>query len=383
MAEVDFESDVEGADSWGGDDGSDWGDLQEINGPNAMAPQISDIEVHHYQKENPLLDLYWKCGRCEGPKNHPSRAICMACGSPNMDNVMNIIISGSSRKCPKCKIDVAEDLFSFHVEWCQPLATDEDFSNWAVNLPDVCKNAIVCVHEKGKKHQKRDVEQLERNMKKIGYGHLDVAAVLSFFEWHVPIIIQLFPNELVHKLLQDPFYRNQFETGTSHGSTDLKQRRSWETRMFDGIYDKASASERVKYGCLNMSMDEKGCSAAYGYGDAYFRLNDSTCRWRTTVTSEDSSKKNCASGSLKYASPILKLLPDPELKALCECIEVFKCAKTKKSTFSYTCYREAQIHGTISLHRDVDEFHVPQKYRHMQDEIEQLCVAYSIRLIWF
>ena len=62
--------------------------------------------------------------------------------------VMNIIIAGKSRECPKCKILVADDLYSFHVEWCQPLKSDEDFSDWAVELPEVSKSAIVCVHEK-------------------------------------------------------------------------------------------------------------------------------------------------------------------------------------------------------------------------------------------
>lgn len=45
-----------------------------------------------------------------------------------------------------------------------------------------------------------------------------------------PIIIHISLDKVLKFLVKDTHYRNQFETGTSGGSTDLKARRSWEVR---------------------------------------------------------------------------------------------------------------------------------------------------------
>ena len=45
-----------------------------------------------------------------------------------------------------------------------------------------------------------------------------------------PIIIHINLDKVLQFLVKDTHYRNQFETGTSGGSTDLKARRSWEVR---------------------------------------------------------------------------------------------------------------------------------------------------------
>ena len=45
-----------------------------------------------------------------------------------------------------------------------------------------------------------------------------------------PIIIHINLDKVLQFLVKDTHYRNQFETGTSGGSTDLKARSSWEVR---------------------------------------------------------------------------------------------------------------------------------------------------------
>lgn len=46
-----------------------------------------------------------------------------------------------------------------------------------------------------------------------------------------PIIIHINLDKVLRFLVKDAHYRNQFETGTSGGSTDLVARRSWEVRV--------------------------------------------------------------------------------------------------------------------------------------------------------
>ena len=45
-----------------------------------------------------------------------------------------------------------------------------------------------------------------------------------------PIIIHINLDKVLQFLVKDTHYRNQFETGTSGGSTDLNARSSWEVR---------------------------------------------------------------------------------------------------------------------------------------------------------
>ena len=72
------------------------------------------------------------------------------------------------------------------------------------------------------------------------------------------------------------------------GGNDQVSRKGWETRMFGEAYNKGTAFERPKYGCLNVSMSQLGSTNASGYGDCYFVMKDMTCRWRTTLTNCDS-----------------------------------------------------------------------------------------------
>lgn len=46
-----------------------------------------------------------------------------------------------------------------------------------------------------------------------------------------PIIIHINLDKVLRFLVKDTHYRNQFETGTSGGSTDLVARKSWEVRI--------------------------------------------------------------------------------------------------------------------------------------------------------
>ena len=52
--------------------------------------------------------------------------------------------------------------------------------------------------------------------------------VLLWVRHEAPIIIHISLDRVLHFLVKDTHYRNQFETGTSSGCTDLRIRGSWE-----------------------------------------------------------------------------------------------------------------------------------------------------------
>ena len=68
-----------------------------------------------------------------------------------------------------------------------------------------------------------------------------------------PIIIHINLDKVLQFLVKDTHYRNQFETGTSGGSTDLKARRSWEVR----IHEKRKALHSLGGVLLQRSLGHK------------------------------------------------------------------------------------------------------------------------------
>ena len=54
-------------------------------------------------------------------------------------------------------------------------------------------------------------------------------------------------------------------------------RDAWESRMFNGAYTGASASEKVKYGVMNTTGDQVGVASAHQYGEHYLMLKPRCC----------------------------------------------------------------------------------------------------------
>jgi hypothetical protein len=92
----------------------------------------------------------------------------------------------------------------------------------------------------------------------LGWGEPQLAAVKQFIRERATIIIHFDPLKTLNKLVNDTHYRNQFETGTSGGLMDTKQRKLWEDALFNGAYNDAKDVDRPKYGALNMSHDPHG-----------------------------------------------------------------------------------------------------------------------------
>ena len=61
-------------------------------------------------------------------------------------------------------------------------------------------------------------------------------SVLLWVRREAPIIIHVKLDSVLHHLVKDTHYRNQFETHTSGGCTDLRIRSSWEVAIYMYIH---------------------------------------------------------------------------------------------------------------------------------------------------
>ncbi|REK88449.1 DUF3626 domain-containing protein [Streptomyces inhibens] len=150
-------------------------------------------------------------------------------------------------------------------------------------------------------------------------------------------------DPILLRMAADGFYRSQFVTGTSNGGLTAHaggDRWRWESRIFGGAYDHASADERPVYGALNFRPEPVG--GAPRFGSSYFRLAAETLA-RATFCYPDSSTEPSAFGVAAHFS-LIELAEAEGLDSL-------------------DGHIEAQIHGPVRLDRDVEALVLDPSYR--------------------
>jgi hypothetical protein len=190
----------------------------------------------------------------------------------------------------------------------------------------------------------------------------------NFIKNEVPLIIHIKANELIPKLLNDTHYRNLFEVGSSGGCTNTGTRASFEHEMFRNCYDDAPAKERPKYGALNVGLQSSGCRLASSYGSAFFKLRDTTVRWRVSITNQDSFSAKGVFGTLSKCDHLLHHLEDSELAEMCQIV-----LQNTTGTTEQRNYREMQIHGPLVLNRDISSLNIPM---HSPTGVKEKCEAF-------
>jgi hypothetical protein len=142
-------------------------------------------------------------------------------------------------------------------------------------------------------------------------------------------------QHILKVLAKDGWIRSQFETGTSNGGLSAfegGERWKWESSAFDGIYDRAPASDRPKYGALN--YQQQGAGAAPRFGSSFFKLKLSILD-RTTFCYPESWLGPKAFGYANVVEHLIALATVDELDTLDR-------------------YIEAHVHGSIFLKTDVE-----------------------------
>jgi hypothetical protein len=148
-------------------------------------------------------------------------------------------------------------------------------------------------------------------------------------------------------LAEDGRYRSQFSTGTSNGGLTAHpggDRWRWESRIFAGAYDSASAEQRPVYGALDFRRRVAG--AAPRFGSSCLRLSAGTLG-RTTFCYPDSVDAPTDFGTAERC-------------ALIEAAEADAAAGLRDPIDSYV---EAHVHGPVRIDRDVEALVLDPAYR--------------------
>lgn len=167
---------------------------------------------------------------------------------------------------------------------------------------------------------------------------------------------------ILEAMSQDGVYRSQFETGTSNGALTAHpggSRWVWESRIFGGAYDDAPSSARPKYGALNFRGRSHGGSPRFG--SAYLRLRPEVLD-RTTFCYPDSVFEPTSFGVATRASAIIAL------------------ADATPAEDALDDYIEAQVHGPLTLARDVEALVLDVCYR--DTEVERACDGLRCPVEW-
>jgi len=174
--------------------------------------------------------------------------------------------------------------------------------------------------------------------------------------WDAPIIIHIDLDSVGRYLMEDSYYRNQFETGTTKGLNILPIREGWEEKLFGECYKDALPFERPKYGVLDIMNDPEGVAAAKEYGRSYAILKQA--RFRCTITPRDSGQPSVGfehAGTLDMCAHVLSEFSDEELR------EVHRVATAPDSRHRIGDsrqiegfnYKELQLHGELDLKKHV------------------------------
>lgn len=225
------------------------------------------------------------------------------------------------------------------------------------------------------------VPALEARLRRWGYGPGALERVLNYIRDEAAIVIHIDLANRLGKMQKDTHYRNQFETGITSGSNDLIKRKTWEDRLFPGIYETAEPRERVKYGVLNMVNDPCGISTvSKQYGKDYLVLRG--VRLRTTFSDRDSCNKGQLASCEWYAH-VLERYSELELRAVAE-VALGDRLYVDSAVLDTAAggYKEVQIHGELVFRKHVEAVvvHPSRRTTPLEPKIRAWCRDIGARM---
>ena len=292
---------------------------------------------------------------------------------------LNDLNTKNYNRCLSCLRDFPPCEFNSHIRDCDDmlLGDIDRFKTFSPNLSEIDwasaaltreqRDAMDYVVKKAKTLSDQADSSLFQRIGKLGFNKDDLDKTLEWIKMDSPIIIHVFLDKLLPILINETHYKNQFETGTSHGSRDLKARKTWENNIFNNIYDKAEGRDRVKYGVLNIVGDIRGVKSCKQYGDSFFILRK--VRLRTSFASADSSHASVKIASCEHYKHVLNEYMDNELTAV---IQVATKKKPYANSDVIHHYKEVQIHGPIVLGEHIDCVFYHERHRNDKPLLEML-----------
>lgn len=282
--------------------------------------------------------------------------------------------------CTKCEELVSYMEFArhpcnlFQIELSRQLLPDELVNNMQ-------KEALYYVQKEAQKKSSEVIPRLKEKFASLGFNEVVLEKTLRYISLSAPILIHFNPEKVLKFFVNDRFYRNQFETGTSGGTLCRKTRIGWEDKIFDSIYHHSNDFDRVKYGVLNIVNDPRGVKSCSYYGNSYLILKDNMVRFRTSFASGDTSG-NVELATLEHYAHVLITFSDSEIK---DVISVATGEKKFTSSHNISRYKEVQFHGPLQFNRDFDTLVLNEIYLNdnkIKNLAEEFTKNNNIKLIW-
>ncbi|MFI0237445.1 DUF3626 domain-containing protein [Streptomyces sp. NPDC016845] len=208
------------------------------------------------------------------------------------------------------------------------------------------------------------------------------AALIATIRAHARVTLNFHPDRLLadgrttvaDRIAADGRYRGQYETGLSNGSRSAHPgglRDGWEETLFGGAYTGAAATERPKYGALNLARHADG--AAPRFGSCHVRLRPEVSA-RATFCFGDSHVGPADLGTRDALLPVLAaLVADAAASgqsvgvAGADPVAVVRGLPYPSASpevgRSLDFYVEAQVHGDVDLRRDAEALVLDPSFR--------------------
>lgn len=296
-------------------------------------------------------------------------------------------------QCPIC--DNYFGIFDIedHVDLCYVLLESERKVDDTIKInkieytePELTERQIAAYKyckKKAKIHSDQTKKLAAIRFAENGYEEYHAETINNYIKNIVKITINI-KNETVLKFLQyESKIKNGYEIGRYQKSNiNTCGRNSWESNLFNGIYDDAEDFERVKYGAVNIFNEPNGISVCFGYGDSFFVLKDEL-KSRTTFVCGDSCAKMLHICTFKYCEQLLIHPQNSHFRAIVDNI----IGKSNKSNQSFTFpYIEAQIHGPIRLNMDIEKYCIKKSIfekmsNDKKNELNQFCEVNNIEFV--
>jgi endogenous inhibitor of DNA gyrase (YacG/DUF329 family) len=129
-------------------------------------------------------------------------------------------------ECSMCQQAMLRNELAAHESLCakrEALASQDEklaiqLGREEMPLTDAQKAALKYVQERSRKLHRKALRTLVPRVLKLGYTEKDLKQTLRYIRNDAQLIIHLHPDRVLHFLLKDTHYRNQFETGTGSGA---------------------------------------------------------------------------------------------------------------------------------------------------------------------
>lgn len=250
-------------------------------------------------------------------------------------------------------------------------------------LTEAQTRAVSLVAREAQPRSKAAAASLAKRLKEWGYPDNALQQVLDYIRHEAPIIVHIDLTSRIDLLQKDTHYRNQFETKSTRGSSDLEKRSSWEDRLFQNAYQSALAADRVKYGVLNAVNDPNGiATVAAQYGLDYLVLK--CVRLRTTFSDKDSCNKG-ELASCEWYAHVLDKYSNLELRAVVE-VALGERLYVDSSILDTAAggYKEVQIHGQLLFAKHIEAVvvHPSRRGDPAEQKIRDWCTKLGISFQW-